>query len=285
MATGIVNPYALAADFSPEMFPFVHLYWAGGPNMLAQGYANNDDVPVWPCEITGNSVDDLVPESGYSANIFDYKTAGVNGQPSVYFAAANQAHEGLRLAARWSDYSALKAEGLIQGTARGYIGVEQKTSGSNTNGSYVINNADTSSRAATTPWMKTTSNGTTVSVKIDASDTVGATSTDTSTALVPNVYVMDMENSGTLGAAYTDTFMWHDGAAVATPAGETISTHREFGYWGIGSNGQSASQSIKKTHIAFVGVYQHPSILMRNQPMFGQLNDWFLDTYGEELIT
>jgi hypothetical protein len=253
--------------------------------MLAQGYANNDDVPVWPCEITGNSVDDLVPESGYSANIFDYKTAGVNGQPSVYFAAANQAHEGLRLAARWSDYSALKAEGLIQGTARGYIGVEQKTSGSNTNGSYVINNADTSSRAATTPWMKTTSNGTTVSVKIDASDTVGATSTDTSTALVPNVYVMDMENSGTLGAAYTDTFMWHDGAAVATPAGETISTHREFGYWGIGSNGQSASQSIKKTHIAFVGVYQHPSILMRNQPMFGQLNDWFLDTYGEELIT
>lgn len=71
---GGVSPVA------PDGLPWEHLWWVGGTEFAAQGYADTDNVPTWPDEA---GTDDFVSISG--AQDPQYVAASVmNGAPAIF---------------------------------------------------------------------------------------------------------------------------------------------------------------------------------------------------------
>ena len=286
MATGIVNPHAVASEFSPEQFPFKHLYWAGGPNMAAKGYADGDPIPVWPCEITGNSADDLVPYGGYASSIFQYAATAVNGNPAVYF--NNAVHLGLRLAGSFSDESAMNAAASA-GTVRSVLTVNQPRA-LNTTNSWICGNHNTGTGTAVNPFHLVWASAYAWNGQQNHGGTYNRHVLGTRTNVA--VLLSDANNAGTFGQPEPSSVSWYNGAVFPSATQGTIGAWTPWGAkWGIGARYLSTTTwgsygyPTKYTDIPFVGIYQHPTILMQDQPKFADLNTWFNNEYGYDIVT
>ena len=298
MATGIINPHALAPSFSPEEFPFKHLYWAGGPNMLAKSYADGDPVPSWPCEITGNSIDDLVPEGGYSSSRFLYKDAGVNGNQSVFFTSTS--HMGMRLVTRWSDYAAMNSVNYSPGSAQAIVTCSQQVSPSSTAMSGIMHlytDAQGAGGAARAPQLNMRAGASASNTKISSATSSGNSAyVDTlgGSRYSPFVTFYDATSpdpTPTPNTVYrTGDMFWTNGAAVGNYASTyanawTYSKGFAWGYWGVGGRAIDQVYNLRNTHVSFVGIYADSTVLMRDQPKFAALNTWFNNEYGVDIIT
>ena len=273
MATGLVNPYAIAPGYDPTTFPFKHLYWAGGPNFQAMGYANGDDVTSWPCEITGLTTDALVVKNGYASNLFTYSAAGLNGKPSVNFSAS--AHKGMGLPSSFSDWYSLSYSGTypLQAQCAAF-----QVAGTDTALKYIAAGSQTADGAADMKYLAVSYSGGPYGYGGNFSSAVanytGHTAHAVSTQLIDTQHTYSGRNE----------FF----ASTNKVEGSYTSTKDNWYYWRMGGVGNTTANSFVG-EIGFVGIYRDSGYGGAGTPMmqgvadYPDLNDWFLSEYGMAL--